>query len=146
MGLLVVLPQILQVHSALPLEVGEVVSCTQVPSTRAKTGLKRLRKEQQGSPFAGGVCTPRPQRSERSKQVSTEECRLAVLTLQTPMLQSEAGSAFGPLPPDSTPPPQRGNFLSAGNLGDIAGVVVAMIVVGFGNADWSGAAQVDFVR
>ena len=101
-------PSILQVQVADALEVVEVVSCTQIPSTRASGGLKRLRKVRQASAIAEGVCTPKAQRSGISKKVSTDECGLADLTLQTPMPEIETASAFGPPPLDSTPPPLHG--------------------------------------
>jgi hypothetical protein len=102
---------ILQVQVADALEVVEVVCCTQIPTTRASGGLKRLRKVRQGSTIAEGVCTPKAQLSGISTKVYTDECGLADPTLQTPMPESEAGSTFGPPPPDSTPPPLRGNVI-----------------------------------
>ena len=103
-------PPILQAHVADAPEVDEVVIGTQIPIALAKTCLKRLRKERQLPAFAEGETTPNPRRSGRSENVSSQECGFADRTLQTPMPESEAGSAFGPPPPDSTPPPQRGKF------------------------------------
>ena len=98
-------------HTGGATEDVDVAHCTQPPSTTAKSGLKRLRKEQQQKAFAAvGETTPKPRCSGRLKKATTTECGLADLSpmLQTPMPESDVPNAFGPPPPDSTPARQRG--------------------------------------
>ena len=87
-----------------------LAQCTQTPTTRVRKGSKRLRKHEHLITFAdGGNSTPIPQTRSQSKKVQTADCGLADPNLQTPMPESEAGSEFGPPPPDTTPGPLRGN-------------------------------------
>ena len=64
---------------------------------RTVTGLRR-----------GEDTMPNTPRISRSRKVATAFDG-DLLTLQTPMPGSEAGSAFGPPPPDTTPAPLREN-------------------------------------
>lgn len=88
----------------------DVAHCTQIPVTNAPTGLKRMRKERRSKALAsgGGETTPKPQRPSRSRKVTSAECGLADMTLQTPMPASDAPNELGPPPPDSTPAPKHG--------------------------------------
>ena len=91
-------------------EDADLAQCTQIPITHARKGSKRLRKHKDLKASAdGGETTPIPQSRSKSKKVLTADCGLADPTLQTPMPESEAGSEFGPPPPDTTPGPLRGN-------------------------------------
>lgn len=100
-----------QLHQSLAAEAAadvDVAHCTQIPFTQERTGLKRLRKQVQLKEFAeGGETTPKPQRRSKAKNLLTAEGGLADPMLQTPMPEIEAGSEFGPPPPDTTPGPQR---------------------------------------
>ena len=82
----------------------DVAHCTQIPTTRSKTLLKRTRNHEQGNPCSeGGDTTPRTPRISRPRKVtSASECNL-----QTPMPESQPGSVLGPPPPDTTPAPLR---------------------------------------
>ena len=85
----------------------DVFHCTQIPNTRSKATLKRTRKQEQAKACGkGGDTPPRTPRISRSRKGATA-CELDLLTLQTPMPESEAGSEFGPPPPDTTPAPLR---------------------------------------
>ena len=87
-----------------------LAQCTQIPTTQVSKGSKRLRKHEHLITFAdGGNSTPIPRTTSQSKKVQTADCGLADPSLQTPMPESEAGSEFGPPPPDTTPGHRRGN-------------------------------------
>ena len=86
-------------------EVEEVAHCTQIPNMRSRAALKRTRKQEQGKACGeGGDTTPRTPRICRLQNVATT-IEMNLFTLQTPMPESEAGSEFGPPPPDTTPAP-----------------------------------------
>ena len=102
-------PPLHQVQATDASEGFDVAHCTQIPVTHARTIYKRLRKERQCKALAyGGETPPNPHRSSRSKKLTTSVDGFADQTLQTPMLESDAPSEFGPPPPDSSPAPERG--------------------------------------
>ena len=85
----------------------DIPHCTQYPITRSKTSSKRARTQGQGKVGTdAGETTPLTPRVSRSMKVASA-FELVDLTLQTPMPASEAGSAFGPPPPETTPAPLR---------------------------------------
>ena len=88
----------------------EVPHCTQIPRANASTGFKRMRKERVYLEIAdGGETTPTPQTRSRSRKVTTAECGLVNMTIQTPMPETGAPNELGPPPPDSTPAPKHSN-------------------------------------
>ena len=104
------MPPLLQVHAADAAADVDVLMCTQIPITNASTRVKRMRKEIKSKALAdGGETTPKPHVRTRSMKVTTAECGLADMTLQTPMPESDAPNELGPPPPDSTPAPKHGN-------------------------------------
>lgn len=124
----VVQPPLLQVHAAVMAADVNLVQCTQIPLTDASTGLKRMRKERQCQELADSEeTTPKPHTRSKSKKMTTAECGLVHMTLQTPMPESDAPNELGPPPPDSTPAPKHGYSCSNSTLNNTWGNVAVSL-------------------
>lgn len=85
----------------------QVAHCTQTPITRSKTSLKRARNQEQGKKCTeAGEPAPLTPRISRSMNVASA-WNPVDMGLQTPMPESDAGSGYGPPPPNTTPTPLR---------------------------------------
>ena len=105
----VVLHPLREVHAPDAAADVHEVQCTQLPITKATSGLKRTRKARQSREQADvGETTPTLRRGSRARKLTTAECGLEDMTLQTPMPQTDSSNELGPPPPESTPAPKHG--------------------------------------